>query len=482
MVEIDMQDTRTEVETGKPFAQAQALLNAAQPQRRWEVTWAATMVIYNALLDSPLSALVGAVARGLGEILTTGAMCFALLIVASSRVHRMRYIGLIWPLVVFSAYVVIQSVVLRVHPFVALYGLRAIVRLPLVILFVALATNTDRDRRWLLQVVLCVGLVESAVLIAQYLAPDLSLWDRLHPTEEFDSAIGRLSFTEAPYPSGTFPRFNFAAEFLVSVALMAIGGMTVVGKRTTGVVSNCIVVVVGVFVTLSRTAQLILFLGGAFMFARRKLFIPLAVVLGALLSLAVVYGRGVDYGATASGDSTNIAERFLSLFSESYWEVQTGDEELQRWPAAIDGTQNTLAKYPLLGTGIGTIGSGFTDSGIDKNDGAPYPTYNRLPWLENKISLRAMSDVGWVCLLAQLGIVGLAVLGWVYWSFFRATRFPRSASSYLERVATAICVAFVVFNSTISAFLSRSFLSSAAVIIGVIISASRSRHEQYPSE
>lgn len=467
------------METGEPDMQAQASLSAGQPQHRWAVHWVALMVVYNALLDSPLSALFGAAAHGFGEVLTTGAMCLAVFSLTTSRAHCKRYMDLVWPLVGFTAFVVIQSVILQVHPVVALYATRGIVRLPLVILFVALAANTDRDRRWLLQVLLSVGLVESAVLIAQHFTPDLALWDSLRPSEELDSMIGRFSFLELTYPAGTFPRYNYAAEFLVSVALMSIGGMTIVGKRTLGVVSTCVVVVVAVLVTMSRTAQLVLVLGGAVIFGRRKLVIPTAVVLGVLLSAAVVYGRGVDYGATA--ETSNVAERFLSLFSEEYWDVQTGDEELQRWPAAIDGTQNTLAKYPLLGTGIGTIGSGLTDSAIEKNDHALFPSYNRLPWLEEKISLAAISDVGWASLFAQLGIVGLAVLGWVYWSFFRATRFSPLASSYLERVATAICVAFVVFNGTISAFLSRAFLSSAAVIIGVIISASRSSQEQHQS-
>jgi hypothetical protein len=151
-----------------------------------------------------------------------------------------------------------------------------------------------------------------------------------------------MAFPDNSYASGTFSRYSYAAEFLISVAMLAVGGITVAGKRTIGVVVTCVVVAVAVFVTMSRTGQLALVLGGAVVFARRKHIIPTAVVFGAFLSVAVVLGRGVDYGATTSNEASNVVERFLSLFSEEYWEVQTSDEELQRLPAAIDGTQKCL--------------------------------------------------------------------------------------------------------------------------------------------
>lgn len=448
----------------------------AQSALRWEVLWIALMVVYNVLLDAPLARAVGAPARAVSEILTTGSMCLAIAALLKSRDLRIRYRTFVTPLILFCLYIALQCVALQVHLVVALYGLRGMLRLPLVTLCVAFAASSDSIRKWLLRVVLCIGLVESILLVAEYLTPGMSLWSLLRPVEEMDSSIGRTAFADATYPAGTFPRYNYAAEFLVSVALLAIGGMAVTGKRTVGVFTHAIILVVGVGVTLSRTAQLILLLGGAVVFARRRLILPSAIILTALLSMAVAFGRSVDYGDTTEG-SANIADRFLSLFSESYWEVQTGDEELQRWPAALDGAQNTIAKYPWLGTGIGTIGSDFTDSGFDVNDRAPYPTYNRLPWLENKISLRAIADVGWACLFAQLGAVGLLLLGWLYWSVYRLSRFPAGITSYLGRVAAAVSVAFVVFNGTISVYYSRAFLSSAAVIVGVIVSAAVSRRQ-----
>lgn len=428
------------------------------------------MVVYNALLEGPLSNILGGASRWGGEILTTGTAAFAVVKLLYSPSLRRKYKNLLWPVLLLGFYAIVQSIILAVHPVVAIYSLRGILRFPFVTLFVAMGLESEQARKRMVKMLFVVGGIECILLVMQNFTPGLELWEHLHVAEDADTPEGITQLvTTNVYPSGTFPRYNHAAEFVLPIALLAISEYILRKWRNWFLAIFCCLLSAGVFVTCSRTAQLILLLGIAVIVIQRKLIVTTGVALSALLLLAFVYGKDVDYSATT--ESGDIGARFLSLFSESYWDVQS-ESELERLPAAVNGIQNLLDKHPLLGTGLGTVGTAITNSGFSDATSAPYEDYNRLSWLEDSISLRAIGDVGWVCLLAQLGVVGFVVLIGMYFNLFRNAYV--FGDSLWRRLVVALGLVFAVFESTSSLHLSRSFLSSGSMILGMVLASAYS--------
>jgi O-antigen ligase/DNA uptake protein ComE-like DNA-binding protein len=207
----------------------------------------------------------------------------------------------------------------------------------------------------------------------------------------------------------------------------------------------------GLALTLSRAVQLAV--GGALLLMLwwRPLRRAAMVALVALLTL--VGAAGISVGSLPAANS--IAARF-----ESLPETGSGNPRWEVWADAVD----QFAEHPLFGVGAGNfrsrrLGADSPDPGFNQLSAAGV-TYGQIPPHAHNIALG---------FAAQLGLLGLAALGWVSVVLIRLTAQACKHLRGAER-AWAFAVAAALATVALDGLLDDNTSNNALAVLTVILS------------
>lgn len=421
------------------------------------------------LFDYPLIDTFGAWWHYMPEIATYALGTYALFYLVKFRFLKCLS-NFFLPIAVFSLYSFIICLFQNNHPFVVVFTLRQMFRFVFLFFAVAAFVKTEYQRVIFLKFICLIAIITTLIANLQFFFPSATfLYDLLCPASSFEAGGGQFFITyENLRPTGTLGRFNHLAYFLVSafVILLYADYLQVWPKKLRIFLAGFFFAGIAITTTRVGIVAALAVVGVQALFVMRKL--KNLVIVGLLIFVVCTgfyYGRDLDVSAYASH---NPIRRFQSLFSMNFYEKSM---KAQRLGAAVAAFRATVDNDPIFGFGLGTVGSNVTGSASSQSTGL-FPGYSHLDEIEEYGGIAAdkISDVGWISLWAQTGIVGVAIYLFIFgkwYRFFRKTILDTGQPVTDKLAIGQIFLAFFVLNIAISVYLDRTFSLIMYVLLGL---------------
>jgi len=388
------------------------------------------------------------------------------------------------PLLLFLVFSVLSALAYDVPAAVWLLGIREFARYILLYYLVVNTGLTERMMKFLTVALLAAAALEAGIGLMQ-----LALGNRfsllLVPRDVVvGGVLVREGFTQVLGGSGrifgTLGRYSRFGFFLALFCLLAAGFYVALRDHWTqahklSFFAFGAVVAPAMILSFSRTSWFALYAGGIVLLvlARWKKMLLLAIIVPVLATALLLSWIALEDWQAAYAEEASLSQRFASTFSPEFWDVLFTRGRLfiiTRVSPII------LREYTWLGLGPGTIGSIATGGGT--NSPGLIPEYSHEDWLDvsqvgRASSLRFMHDVGWVSILAQVGLLGLGAYLWILAELARtalrcyrasADPFVRGLSiGYIALVAAVIVGNFATFSLTFRAISMYVWLFGAVV-------------------
>jgi hypothetical protein len=161
-------------------------------------------------------------------------------------------------------------------------------------------------------------------------------------------------------------------------------------------------------------------------------------------------------------EEASLVDRYMATFTPGYVDVLLQHGRLF---SLFRVSPIVLREYPWLGLGPGTIGSIATGGGT-LSPGF-FPEYSHEDWLDvtdvgSQASLGYLHVVGWVSILAQVGVLGLAAYVWIIVEVLRFSLYCYRNST--EPFARGLALGYVgLLLATVLANFALFYLSLRAV-------------------
>lgn len=338
------------------------------------------------------------------------------------------------PLFIFIVLAVISSFVNEVPAFVALAGMRQLLRYIVLYYLVIIISSSEWDDKAvknLLHVLMAVLVVQVLLGYTQgALGPGSKLNHLLAPGRHFyfegvKIATG-LTGANLKGAYGTLLSRNTYGIFIMSFALMLIGILQYERKRQWQYYFLLLLMIPCVFISYSRQSMFGLLLGAACIgiICRNKrllLLIALAIILFALTV------KQYKIITPAYVEKADLVQRIASPFQRPYLERSLATDRLF---AIVNFSPRILGgKYFFVGLGPGAFGSAV-GAALGYFEG-----YRKLGifMFEHRFASFA-GDVGFLALLGQFGVLGLLSLLWIIvWLFVALLRIFRRTDDAFEK-------------------------------------------------
>lgn len=363
-------------------------------------------------------------------------------------------------------------------------GIREFARYIILYYLIVNAELTDRFAKLLTVALLVAATAEASIgLLQAVLGNRFSLF--LAPQEvTVGSVVVRQGFTQILSGGtrifGTLGRYNRFGFFLALFCLLGLGLYLALrsrlgSRKTLAFVAFASLMGAAMVLSFSRTSWLALYVGGlvALLASGRKRILFLALVIPLLAAVLMLSSVALEDWSVARTEEASVAERFTATFSPEYMSVL-----LTRGRLFILAKVSpiVLRDYTWLGLGPGTIGSMATGGGTSSP--GLFPDYSHEDWLDvtdvgRTASLRFLHDVGWVAILAQVGVLGLAAYLWIIAQLVRTAfySFRRSDDLFVQGLSLGFlaCVAAIMVGNFSSFVLSLRAVSMYLWLFGGIV-------------
>jgi ABC-type multidrug transport system fused ATPase/permease subunit len=296
-----------------------------------------------------------------------------------------------------------------------------------ILLYYALVNcNPDRDtiRRYV-RVLVAVAVIETFIGLVQAII-GTPAFTFLAPRDILiGGKVVRQGITQAlgghVRVFGTTFRYNALGFFITIFTLVTFGVFQTQKqhKIKTAVQYGALWLLFGVVLvlTVSRTSWLGLYVGIITILAiRRRLSAVLLIIVPVLITIvlaSIVEIRDIRYAMEVEPSPVR---RYVATFTSAYHRVL---REHGRLFSILEIGPTVLRKEPLLGFGPGTIGSLVTGGGTHAVGFLPQYSREEDLGIDNP-SVQFLHDTGWIAILAQIGLVGLTVLWWIFLRLARA--------------------------------------------------------------
>jgi hypothetical protein len=421
------------------------------------------------LFDYPFIDTFGAWWHYMPEIATYALGTYAVFYLIKLRLFKCLW-DFVLPVAVFSLYTLIICFVQNNHPFVVIFTLRQMFRFVFLFFAIAAFVKTEYQRVIVLKFICLIAIITTVIANLQFFFPGATfLYDLLCPASSFEVGGGEFFITyENLRPTATLGRFNHLAYFLVSAFAILLYADYLRAWPNKLRIFLAGFFFVGIAITTTRVGIVaaLAVVGMQALFVLRKLKnLAIVFLLILVVCLGFYYGRDSDVSAYGSH---NPIRRFQSIFSMDFYEKSM---KAQRLGAAVAAFRATVENDPFFGFGLGTVGTNVTGSASSKSTGL-FPDYSHLDEIEEYGGIAAdkISDVGWISLWAQTGIVGVTIYLFMFWKwyhFFRKTIFETGKPVTDKLAIGQIFLAFFVLNIAISVYLDRTFSLVMYVLLGL---------------
>jgi hypothetical protein len=257
---------------------------------------------------------------------------------------------------------------------------------------------------------------------------------------------------------GTLGRYSRFGLYLCLSGLLASGLYVCLRGKLTRVQEAVFVtfgglVAAAMVFSFSRTSWFSLYAGGlvVLLLARWKKLLLLALVIPAVVTVLVLSSVVIEDWQFSQAEEATLSERYAATFSPEYLELL-----FTRGRLFVIGRVSVilLREYTWLGLGPGTMGSIATGGGT--NSPGLIPEYSHEEWLDVSdvgytASLKYLHDVGWVAILSQVGLLGIAAYVWMIAELVRTALrlFLKSTDPFLRGLSAgyvALVVAVTLSN------------------------------------
>jgi hypothetical protein len=371
------------------------------------------------------------------------------------------------PILLFLAFSGLSAIANDVPIAVWILGIREFARYVLLYYLVVNSGLTGRFMKLLVVVLLlAAGLEASLGLLQAFLG---NRFGRILVSEPVyvSSVMVRPGFSQILSGStrifGTLGRYERFGLFMTMFLLLGLGLCLSLGSGLRrriwlGFAGLAMLLGPALALSFSRTSWFVVYAGTvvAFLIKRSKRILLLLIVIPVLATMVLLSWTALESWEVAKTEEASVTERFAATFSRGYIEVL-----LKRGRLFALGKVSPiiLREYTWLGLGPGTIGSIATGGGT--NSPGLLPEYSHEDWLDvsevgRADSLALLHDVGWVSILAQVGVLGLLAYGWIIFELavvaLRCYRdsaewFVRGfALGYLALLAAVLLANFAMFS------------------------------------
>jgi hypothetical protein len=228
----------------------------------------------------------------------------------------------------------------------------------------------------------------------------------------------------------TFGRYNLYGNFLAFFLLFVIAVMYVQGSDLSHGQNQrlrlfLLAGLAAMVLSFSRMSWIGFYAGLVVMLSlmkKRRVIAYLVVPIAVTYVLFRFYGpSSVEVSETGEA---SIMQRYLGMFSPRYAEISLNSDRLY---AMTKTTGRVMQISPVLGLGPGSVASAAAKifGGGERWEVLDLPTSK----------VMALGDVGWAAMLAQYGLLGLALFIWILVRIFRSSiQSYRLARDSLERI------------------------------------------------
>ena len=257
-------------------------------------------------------------------------------------------------------------------------------------------------------------------------------------------------------PSGTIGIYSSYGAFLCISFIIILSRFLTNRKRSDEIF--LVVLMMGIFVSRSRTSWLMMLLGAFLIILQHRkhvfgkislVFICAAIIflnpLG--LSISGIYGaarfRMVDWRSLVVSTSErgiiarpeSLLLRIEEIFSIDYWNRSS---RIKTYTVVLP---ELLINYPLLGLGPGTMGSEISGGGSTSR--GYFPSYSREHLLDVPHNIAMWTaDSGWMSLMSQFGLVGLLSFWMVFFKLYRFQKLSGRIQWFHQAMGAIICCIF----------------------------------------
>nr|NIN65038.1 hypothetical protein [Anaerolineae bacterium]NIN95257.1 hypothetical protein [Anaerolineae bacterium]NIQ78222.1 hypothetical protein [Anaerolineae bacterium] len=377
--------------------------------------------------------------------------------------------GLLWkrtpldlPVLCFLAVSAGSALVNDVPAIVWILGIREFTRYVILYYVVVHANLSEQFTRTLIKVLLAMALLEAGIGLLQSLlgVPFTSLFVPRAVT--VGGAEIRSGFTQILSRRtrifGTLGRYG-RLGFFSAIFLLLAGGLYLSLRYRLKNLSKLAfaaffsVVSAAVVLSYSRTSWFALYAGIlVLLLLSRKIKVLLVATFVPLVATVILLSSvQLETWTVARTEEAGLAQRYIATFSSGYLEALL---EHGRLFILTEVTPVIVRDFPWLGLGPGTIGSAATGGGTSSTGFLPeYSHEDQLDIYEPGI--RRLHDVGWVAILAQVGILGVLAFLWIvaqlgmtaFYCYRKSMdRFVRGFSlGYLAMLAAIVLANFAMF-------------------------------------
>ena len=358
-------------------------------------------------------------ARYYSEILVY-ILCVVVLWRLATHQIRWRFTFMDLPFALFVA-TLIASSILNLNPaFVAVLGIRQIIRFML-LYFVAVQLRLQPD--WIKKLMLgflCVVGIQLMLGYGQvFIGERLDTW--LLPSER--KTVGEIELTQGTdyfwdpgqRVFGTLGRYDRLGTFLIPFMLMLLAYLYEV-KSIQGRGLYALLILIGALpvlaLTYSRASWFAFVLGALFIswIVHKDKRIAYGLGLGAVMILIYVALSGLVVSRLVDVPSQTIIYRLLEAFSVERWYGEYYGLGRLYW--IVQTVTSVFPASPLFGHGPGVFGGG-TVSALQYTE-----VYDNLGLPFGIFGTQGMIDNNWMSLLGETGLLGLGIYIWMYIGLF----------------------------------------------------------------
>ncbi len=336
------------------------------------------------------------------------------------------------PVLLFFSFSALSALANGVPPIVGVLGIREFARYITLYYLVVNTRLTDRMIK-----LLVVGLLLSAAAEASIGLLQVVLGNRfsvfLVPEDVVVAGVMvRPGFTQILSGRtrifGSLGRYNAFGFFLAILGLLALGlylklRPTLSAPQRWGLVALAGLAGPAMVLSFSRTSWFAFYAGVLvlLLLVKRKRTLLLALITPLLATVLLLSWVTLEDWRVQEAEQASVLDRYMATFSPGYVNVLLRSGRLF---SLLRVSPIVLRDYPWLGLGPGTIGSIATGGGT-LSPGF-YPEYSHEDWLYvadvgSPTSLGYLHDVGWVSILAQVGVLGLAAYAWIILELLRTS-------------------------------------------------------------
>jgi hypothetical protein len=336
--------------------------------------------------------------------------------------------GILWrrtpldlPVLCFLAFSAASALVNDVPSIIWVLGIREFARYIILYYVVVNARLSERFVKTMIVILLAMALLEAIIAVMQSIL-GVSFTSLFVPSAvSLGGTEIRPGFTQIlsrrTRVFGTLGRYGRLGFFLVVFLLLASGlylsqRSRLKARSKWGLLFFFALACSALALSFSRTSWFALYAGimVLLLFSGRIRLLLLAALLPVVATVVLVSQVQLETWAIATTEEASLTDRYVATFSSGYLDALM---EHGRVFILTEVAPVLLRDYPWLGLGPGTMGSIATGAGTSS---AGYMSdYSHEDLLAiNDPAIQRLHDVGWVAMLAQVGLLGVLAYLWIF--------------------------------------------------------------------